>query len=47
VKAQATIWGSLLVGALLIGGSIYYQATVWNECRTGHSWLYCYHTVIK
>ena len=38
--------GILCVVALL-GGLVAYNVTLWQECRSIHSFMYCMHTLSK
>ena len=31
---------------VVVGLAVSCRVSVWNECRTTHSWVYCYHTVV-
>ena len=31
----------LVLILLLIGGAVWWEVSLWNECRATHSWFYC------
>lgn len=37
----------LLLAFVILGGVIYLQANIWNECRQTNSFLYCLRVLSK
>ncbi len=35
--------GAAIVGFLVLWG--WYHASIWNECRSQHSFFYCFHVL--
>lgn len=44
--ANTALW-VLVVGAVLafLALIVWYEVTIWNECRASHSFMYCLHTL--
>lgn len=47
MKGNMSLVTACLLVLAIIGGIIWWNVSIWNECRAEHSWGYCMRLISK
>lgn len=47
IKANLSIAAAVLAAVAIIGLAIWWEVSVWQECRETNSWLYCWRVISR
>lgn len=40
-KTDISVYLAIALGTVVVAGVLWYEHSLWKECRQDHSWFYC------